>query len=449
LTAGNFEYLRIPAVLFYLAGLFLLGQAAREFEGQEGASIIVWLGVLWPFGFHYGRVDESDGFAFFLVAGLTLAYLRFIEEQDIGRSAALFLFGALLLWTTILGWAILVFLAIDQLLRRRAGEPVIPVQPMARTMVLWVAAYIPVARPMRRAFLASASFHHGLAALAANFALHVYNLFVSESVAPWHWQQSVPAGLAVLVCIVLITTSDTGPARRFLVYSAALLILMSVTGTLLARRTFVIAPWLLLPIASGIGSIKSRWARPLLAVAFFTIGMIGWSGMYSRSYYSEPEFLDPWVQIAGNAADKIHTGAGLVSDSRPLLFYLTYALRVPTSAQPKQFEGLIPNSAQWPNVTTPDQWLSSGHPILPTMIWIRGPVDSRSAGSTAKSLADAGNTLDTNCGARQSRLMMPDRGYLWKQKYLRETPEEIWRIEIRQYDCASSNSIEIYPIPKP
>lgn len=449
LTAGNFEYLRVPAILFFLAGLFLLGRSAREFEGQAGASTIVWLGVLWPFGFHYGRLDEPDAFAFFLVARLTLAYLRFLEEQDFGRSIALFLFGAMLLWTTFLGWAILVFLVIDQLLRRRAGEPAIPARVMVRTIVLWVAAFIPVARPMRREFIAAADFHHGFTALASNFALHIYNLFVSESVGPWHWQLSAPAGLAIVVCIVLIAMTELGPSRRFLVYSAALLIFMDVTGTLLSRRAFIIAPWVLLPFAIGIGSSKVRWARTLLAVAFFTIGAIGWSGMYSRTYYSEPQFLDPWVQIAGNAADKIHTGAGLVSNSRPLLFYLTYALRVPTSTPATRFEGLIPDSAQWPNVTTPDQWLASGHPIQPMMIWIRGTGDPRTQEPMAKSMDEAGNTLDHSCGSRESRLMMPDRGFLWKQKFLRETPDEIWRIEIRQYDCASSNSIEIYPIPGP
>ena len=449
LTAGSFEYLRIPAILIYLAGLFLLGRAAREFEGQAGASTIVWVGVLWPFGFHYGRLDEPVGFAFFLVAGLTLAYLRFVEAQDFRRSTLLFLFGALLLWTTFFGWAVLLFLVIDQLLRRRAGEPTIPVRVMARTIVLWVAAYIPVARPMRREFIAGANFHHGVAALATNLALHIYNLFVSESMGPWHWQQSVPAGVAVLVCIVLVFVSESGPSRRFLIYSAVMLVFMDVTGTLLSRHIFVIAPWVLLPVAIGIGSTKSRWARPVLAVALFTIGMIGWSGVYSRTYYSEPQFLDPWVQIAGNAADKIHTGAGLVSNSRPLLFYLTYALRVPAGAGPTKFEGFIPDSAQWPNVTTPDQWLSSGHPILPSMIWIRGTADPQTEGPAAKSMSEAGDTLDHGCGSRESRLMMPDRGYLWKQKYLRETPEEIWRIEIRQYDCATPSSIEIYPIPRP
>jgi hypothetical protein len=83
------------------------------------------------------------------------------------------------------------------------------------------------------------------------------------------------------------------------------------------------------------------------------------------------------------------------------------------------------------------------------MLWIRGTGEPQTEGAMAKSMDDAGNTLDHSCGTRESRLMMPDRGYLWKQKFLRETPDEIWRIEIRQYDCASSNSIEIYPIPRP
>ncbi len=448
-TAGNFEYLRVPAVLFYLAGIYVLSRAAEVLEGSEGAATLVWLAVLWPFGFHYGRLDEPDGFAFFLVSAVTAAYLKFLERQDFRRSAVLFLFGALLLWTTFLGWALLVFLVVDQLLRRRAGEPAAPVPVIARTVVLWVAAYIPVARPMRREFLAGASFHHSVRSLAVSFATHVYNLFVSESVAPWHWQQSALAGLAVLICIGLLVAHESGPSRRFLAYSVVLLVLLALTGTLLSRRTFLVAPWILLPFSIGIGSVKSRWARPLLAVSFFTIGMIGWSGMYSRAYYSEPQFLDPWVQIAGNAADRIHTGAGLVSDSRPLLFYLTYALRVPTSTPSTKFDGFIPDSAQWPNVWMPDQWLSSAHPNQPTMLWIRGTGDIPSDGGIAKSLNDAADTLDRSCGSRQSRLMMPDRGFLWKQKYLRETPSEVWRIEIRQYDCGSPNSIEIYPIPNP
>ncbi len=89
-TGGNFEYLRIPAILFFLAGLFLLGRAAGRLAGPASATAVIWLGVLWPFGFHYGRLAAWYSFSFFLVAGLTLAYLRYLEDQSPGRWAALF-----------------------------------------------------------------------------------------------------------------------------------------------------------------------------------------------------------------------------------------------------------------------------------------------------------------------------------------------------------------------
>src|SRR5258708_4691573 len=134
-TAWNFEYLRIPAIAFFLAGLFLLGRAARRFAGPVGASATVWLGILWPFGFHYGRLAAPYSFTFFLVAGLTFAYLRFLEHESFGRWAAVFLFGAALLWTDSLGWAALACLAIDQALRRRFGERTISLAVMARTAI--------------------------------------------------------------------------------------------------------------------------------------------------------------------------------------------------------------------------------------------------------------------------------------------------------------------------
>jgi hypothetical protein len=43
--------------------------------------------------------------------------------------------------------------------------------------------------------------------------------------------------------------------------------------------------------------------------------------------------------------------------------------------------------------------------------------------------------------------MVRDAGFDWKQRFLPEATSAQWRIESRQYDCASSNSREIYPIP--
>ena len=58
-TGGNFDYLRIPSILFFIAGLFLLGRASRHFAGSSGGIAVIWVGVLWPFGFHFGRLADA------------------------------------------------------------------------------------------------------------------------------------------------------------------------------------------------------------------------------------------------------------------------------------------------------------------------------------------------------------------------------------------------------
>ena len=148
-TGGNFEYLRVPAILFFLAGLFLLGRAARRLGGPPRATAVIWLGVLWPFGFHYGRLAAWYSFSFFLVAGLTLAYLRYLDDQSPGRWAVLFLFGAALLWTNYFGWALLACLAADQFLRHRAGERTVPPGMIAGTAALFILSFVPLIRAFR------------------------------------------------------------------------------------------------------------------------------------------------------------------------------------------------------------------------------------------------------------------------------------------------------------
>ena len=120
-TGGAFESLRVPSILFFVGGLFMLGRAAGRLGGPSSAQAVVWLGALWPFGFHYGRLAAWYAFSFFLVAGLTLAYLRYLENQSFGRWALFFLFALALLWTNYFGWIILGCLAMDQILRH-AGD---------------------------------------------------------------------------------------------------------------------------------------------------------------------------------------------------------------------------------------------------------------------------------------------------------------------------------------
>ncbi len=442
-TGGSFQYLRVPAILFFLAGLFLLGRAARRLGGPPAATAVIWLGVLCPFGFHYGRLAAWYSFSFFLVAGLTLAYLRYLDDQSPGRWVVLFLFGAALLWTNYFGWALLACLAADQFLRHRAGERTVPPGIIAGTSALFILSFVPLIRAFRNELGNGIHFHQRFLAVVANAAFNVYSLFVSESVAPWHWLLSIPAGLAVIVCVALVLAHETPTPRRFLLYSGFLISLMAVTGILVTKRMFLIAPWVLLPIGIAIATMTTRWARMALALSLLIVAGIGWYGIRVRTYYSAPRFLEPWLQVAGDAADKMHGGATIIANNPSFFFYMTYILRVPEQGADWKFAGMLPDTVRYPNVMSADEWLASGHPFAPTVIWIRGMADPQ----TEEPMTAAAKQLDQSCGARVSRLTMRDQGFQWKQKFFPQLGELQWRIEVREYDCASATSPEIFRIP--
>ena len=442
-TGGNFQYLRIPSIVFYLAGLFLLGRAARRLGGPSSATAVIWIGVLWPFGFHYGRLAAWYSFSFFLVAGLTFAYLRYLDDQSPGGWAALFLFGAALLWTNYFGWAVLACLAADQFLRHRAGERALPPGVIAGTAAMFVVSFIPLIGVFRKELGVGIDFHHRFITVVANAAFNVYTLFVSESVAPWHWSLSVPAGLAAVACVGLVLINEPPAPRRFLMCSGFLIALMAVTGILVTKRLFLVAPWVLLPIAIGVATTTARWPRMALALTLLIVAGIGWYGIRSRSDYSAPRFLEPWVQVAGDAAEKIHAGATVIANNPSFFFYLTYILRAPDQRADWKFEGVLPDTVRYPKVTSADEWLAAGHLFTPTVVWIRGMADPQTQGP----MDAAAQELDRACGARVSKLMMRDPGYAWKQRFFPQLAQLQWRIEVREYDCVPATSPEIFRIP--
>lgn len=443
LTGGTFESLRVPSILFFLAGLFMLARAAVRLGGPSSAQAVVWLGALWPFGFHYGRLASWYAFSFFLVAGLTLTYLRFLENQSFERWAVLVLFAVALLWTSYFAWALLGCLAIDQILRHRSAEPSANSAILIRIAALLCVAFIPLFRAFRYEFGAGSVFGHRALSILANAAFSMYSFFVSESVAPWTWFLSIPAALAILACIGLVATSLPRNSRRFLLYGVSLIALMAVSGNPFTRRLLLVSPWILLPIGVAIGTNKSPQVRIGLPVALLMIAGIGWYGIYSRHYYSALRFLEPWPTVAEEAAKKIQSGASLISNDPPLFFYLTYILRAPEGSAPWKFAGLLPDQVHHPQVKSPGDWLASGHPVGPGMIWTHGVGDPQTNGPMDEAAAELGRS----CGAQTSRLTMRDPGYAWKQRFFPEIDEPQWRIEIREYDCSPAGSQEIFQIP--
>jgi hypothetical protein len=442
-TGGAFEYLRVFPVVFYLVGLFLLGRAARRLAGADSANAVIWIGVFWPFGFLYGRIAAWYSFSFFLVAGLTLAYLHYLETPTRARRALLIVLCAALLWTNYFGWAILGCLAIDRLLRYRAAETTAKPADLLRMAVVLCLAFLPLLRAFRTVLSENLVLHQSPLGIVATAAFNVYSFFVSESVAPWFWFLSIPAGLAALACIGLVAASVPAPARRFLLYSGICIAMMAVTGILVTKRLLLIAPWVLLPIGLAVGTGKSRIYRFGLPLALLVIAGIGWYGIYSRRYYSAPRFIEPWERTAQDAAAKVRGGATVIANNPSFFFYLTYILRVPESGASWKFAGTVPDQVQHPQVMSPEQWLASGHPFAPSMIWVRGMGGQISEGP----MEQAAQELDHGCGARTSRLFMRDEGYKWKQRIFPERDELPWRIEVREYDCSATSPDQTLPIP--
>jgi hypothetical protein len=171
----------------------------------------------------------------------------------------------------------------------------------------------------------------------------------------------------------------------------------------------------------------------------------GWYGIYARRYYTAPRFIEPWQEVAADAASKISNGATVISDRPPLLLYLTYFLRVPAQNGPWQFAGMLPEEVKHPQVYSPASWLAAGHPPAGKIMLIRRGADNEGNAP----MDQVAHQLDQSCGSISSRLRMRDAGYKWKQRLFPEVHEPQWRIEIREYDCDSSNSKQIYRIPPP
>ncbi len=110
ITGGAFDWLRAPAIVCFVLGLWLLSRVARQLGGEETSSALVWLGALWPFGFHAGRLAGPYSFAFLLIAAVTWQYLRYTRSRRGSDGIIFSVLSLVLLYTNDFGWAMLVLL---------------------------------------------------------------------------------------------------------------------------------------------------------------------------------------------------------------------------------------------------------------------------------------------------------------------------------------------------
>jgi len=431
-TGGAFDWLRVPAIVFFVAGIWVLSLAAKRLAGQSGATALILLAVLWPYGFHFGRLAAWYSFAFLLVSALTWAYLRYCDGQCGSAWALVCLFALLLVYTSYFGWAMIALLAADDWWRHRAQPGTI--RRLAASAAILAVAYAPLWRVFFSEVSQAAHVSHSWRGLILNAGYNAYVLIVSESLAPWFWRFGVPATIAVASCFVLAFFGAKDASRRFLIFAAILFIVMAGVGILDTKRLLLIGPWVLLPFSTAISSTSRPLLRRALAVSLLVAAGLGWFGVYSRRYYAAPRFFEPWAQLADEEAGNLATGAGIIGNNPSFFFYLTYALKVPPSPEGWRFRGALPYDTQAKNVWGAEDWIAAGHPTRPQMIWIRGMPGP----DTGTPMADAVDWLDHHCGDRNFRFMARDPGYELKQRYFPELGTLAWRIEIHQYDCSQN-----------
>jgi len=440
LTGGAMAWLRLPSIVFFVAGLFCLSRAAQLLAGPQSARALLWLGLLWPYGFHFGRLAGWYSFAFLLISALTWAYLRHAAAPDgepvaagraTGRAAwtRVCLLGLALVYANYLGWALLFLLAMDDWLRHRAQPGT--VKRLLVTAAIFIAAYVPLWPAFWHELSVRTTLRQSWTYRLANTAYNVYVLFVSESVGPWFWWLGLPAALATAACLLLLLFGLRGPARRFLLFGGVLVAAMALAGILYPRRLFMVAPWFLLPIAAGIGAVQNKYWRSGLALSLGVVAAVGWYGVSTQRFYAAPRFFEPWETVAQDAAEAVRGGAIVVANNPSFFFYLTYALQVPESSRPWHFSGVLTQTVQHPQVWEAEAWEAAGRPLRPLLLWVRG-MPGPEAGTP---IAAAGQWLDARCPGRSVRYLARDPSYPWKQRFAPDLNQLLWRVEIRQYAC--------------
>ena len=450
ITGGAFDWLRAPAIICFVVGLWLLSRVARQLGGEESSNALVWLGALWPFGFHAGRLVGPYTFAFLLIAAVTWQYFRYLRLRRRSDWVVLWILCFILLYTNDFAWALLVLLAIDYYLRiAKSGSPQgeLPERKPTFEILLTAAVLALGFAPRWPIFIRELHFYlgwpHSLRFLVLNAAYNFYTLFVSQSVAPWFWRLSIPAGAGVAALLAFVFAGLRCEARRLLIFSFVLFALMALAGILQEKLLLLIGPWLLLPIAIALGTIeKWQWRIPI-ALAMAVVATIGWYGALNKRYYAETRFSEPWSSVAQDAADALRSGSGVISNDNAFFFYLTYALKPAQSNSRWRFAGALPRQVQYTSAWDPKQWEEAGRPKLASVLWIRG--SSRPDELTA--MDTAGEWLSGQCGDRITRYLARDPGYVWKQRFVPNFSGPPWRIEIRQYLCSESPAPPAAPAP--
>jgi dolichyl-phosphate-mannose-protein mannosyltransferase len=435
LTSGNIHLIRVPAIIFYLLGIWMLAKTALMLGGRKAEIAALALAILSPYGFHFGRAAAWYSFCFFLVALVTWLYFEYLEEASSKTWIWLLLASLALVYSNYFGWALLALLTFDFLVMnwKRGMRAFVPVLAIGGVLIV---AFLPILLAFVNELHKGVRTDERPLTIVLTGVYVLYAMFVSESVAPWFWALGVPAGLAIATVLALTIFRAPGSGKRLLIYFFAALAAMSAIGVVSTKRALMIGPWLLLPIALAIAAMNARSLRRVLVLALVLIFALGWFGIFDRKIYAAPHWTEPWSDVAEEAAGVVRTGGIVIGNHQSFFFYLTYLLPPDEPQGATEFRGLLPDSVRRSGVYTPEEWmddLQAGRAPRAREVML---VNGLQYGVPETPTDDARGWLDRNCALEGDKLMAHDIGAALKLRFGPSDNQVPWRVEVRRYDCA-------------
>jgi hypothetical protein len=278
LTRNSLLLLRVPSTLFFVLGIWVCSLSAKKEAGESAAKATLVLGVLWPYGFHFGRYAVWLSFCFFLLACLLYVYLCWFEQPIISRLCALLAIAVAVLYTNYMGWAFLFVLALDFFFRRELHSR------RHRQQLVILGAILVLCYLLLWSELFQLLRYRNHALSANSFLVFLYSFYVliaSESIAPWVLVLSVPLFIAIAVCSLLILFR--GPRLARMLYGCTLLlgVALALSGEMNQKRVLPLGAWMLTAAGISIATESPRWRR-LLVTGFVVVGVVSWSGSLQR-----------------------------------------------------------------------------------------------------------------------------------------------------------------------
>jgi hypothetical protein len=367
----------------------------------------------------------------FLVAWLTWAYLRILDDLDHWSWVSFGIAALLTVWSNYFGVALLLLFLADLAIfhRKLAARRLRSLLVVATVVAFSFLPLLNIALFDLRNNTAPIASAIELKNALATFSFPVFSIFGSVAVAPWYLPLSIPIFVGTILLLVAVWLSS---GRRWLIYFILAMVLLALSGHMSVKRVLFLLPWLFLAIGISVTSRASRYSK-LSAAAVAVLVITGWIGIVSGKHYATANLFEPWGKVAEVVAQDARSGATVVSVNPPFFLYLDYQLGLEsdTEAAETAYLGEDLYRAHGYAILQPDDWQKWAGKLHGKVVLVNGSgvleqVEEQDA------LNDA---LRLRCKDQGEYHAAPDPAALWKAQFVKDAPIFVYRTSVIWYEC--------------